>query len=360
MMFDNMQQGVKQQEMKRSWYAISKTDGNNSSAEISIYDEIGFFGINAKDFITDLKSVGDVETITLRIHSPGGEILDGYAIFNALMRHPARIETHIDGLCASMATVIAMAGDEISMAENALFMIHNPWGGTFGEAEEMRKMADLLDTMKSQILSAYEAKTGKSREELSAMMDEETWLTANEAAEHGFIDTITEKLKAAANVRGDFSLNRFKKDLTFVKQSATTANMNVALEARITDLESTLNQVSTDLTTAQAEATELKAKVATVEASNVELSEKLTTALAEVEAANAAAKTADEKAAEIVAANFGNTKPIPAAGDEGNTADADKELYDRFQAANSIDATAMLNDPTTGQRIRNYSQSIHK
>src|SRR5260370_34258725 len=136
---------------KNSWYAISSSPNNSKTAEISIYDEIGGWGISARSFIAELNSL-DAENITLRIHSPGGSTSEGSAIYNALERHPATINGSIDGLAASMASVIAMAGDTVSMAENALMMIHNPWTTTSGESEEMRKSADLLDIIKSKLV----------------------------------------------------------------------------------------------------------------------------------------------------------------------------------------------------------------
>ena len=123
---------------ENKWFAMSrKTDAEgkqSSEAEISINDNIGGWGITANDFIADMKDLGDVDTINVRISSGGGSIVEGNAIFNALKRHPAKIVTHIDSIAASMASVIAMAGDEVRMAANALFMIHNPWTASIGGA----------------------------------------------------------------------------------------------------------------------------------------------------------------------------------------------------------------------------------
>jgi ATP-dependent Clp endopeptidase proteolytic subunit ClpP len=190
---------------RRSWYAISRSAKNEKTAEISIYDEIGGWGISAKQFISELNTL-EAENITLRIHSPGGEILDGNAIYNALVRHPANINVSIDGLAASMASVIACAGDTVTMASNGLFMIHNPWTMAAGESEELRKSADLLDKMKENIVGAYQKRTGLGKGELSDMMDAETWMTADEALENGFIDSIGEKV----SVQNSFDLSKFK------------------------------------------------------------------------------------------------------------------------------------------------------
>lgn len=169
-----------------------------TEAEISIYDAIGGHEINAKQFSDDLKAL-DVDTIHLRINSPGGSVIDGNAIFNALTRHKAKVITHIDGLAASMASVIAMAGDEIHMADNALFMVHNPWTVTMGSADELRADADLLDKMAASILNAY-SRSQYEPAEIKDLMDAETWLTAQEALDAGFIDKIEGGLKAAATI----------------------------------------------------------------------------------------------------------------------------------------------------------------
>ena len=200
--------------IKNKWFAMSQpvnADGEKlPEAEISIYDQIGGFGVSANDFIDELKALGDVEAINLRIASGGGSIVEGNTIYNALKRHSAKVVTHIDSLAASMASVIAMAGDEIRMAQNALLMIHNPWTASIGGAEQLRKDADLLDKMEANIRTSY-ARSNKSAEELDAMMDAETYLTAEEALEAGFIDTIDGANLAAANIADMESVKEFEK-----------------------------------------------------------------------------------------------------------------------------------------------------
>lgn len=200
--------------IENKWFAMSQpvnADGEKlPEAEISIYDQIGGFGVSANDFIDELKALGDVETINLRIASGGGSIVEGNTIYNALKRHSAKVVTHIDSLAASMASVIAMAGDEIRMAQNALLMIHNPWTASIGGAEQLRKDADLLDKMEANIRTSY-ARSNKSAEELDAMMDAETYLTAEEALEAGFIDFIDGANLAAANIADMESVKEFEK-----------------------------------------------------------------------------------------------------------------------------------------------------
>ena len=154
-----------------SWYEIKAMQ---NSAEIIIYDEIGAWGVSAKSFMNELRSVGDVADITLRINSPGGSVFDGMAIYNQIKSHPAQVTVHVDGLAASMASVIAMAGDIIVMPENAMMMIHNPWTVAIGDAEELRSNAEMLEKIKSAMISAYSSRTGLTSGEISEIMDAET------------------------------------------------------------------------------------------------------------------------------------------------------------------------------------------
>ena len=163
----------------KCWYTI-KAASDATSANISIYEEIGGWGITAQQFSEDLKALGDISHISLHIHSPGGDVFDGIAIYNLLNKHPAKITVYIDGLAASMASVIAMAGDRIVMPENALMMIHKPWGISGGNANDMRDYAELLDKVENVLIPAYARKTGKSAEELASLREEETWMDGRE------------------------------------------------------------------------------------------------------------------------------------------------------------------------------------
>jgi len=183
--------------MTTSWYKITALAGG--VGEIVIYDEIGIWGITAKQFLDDLNGLGDVTTLNVRLNTPGGSVFDGNAIYNALRRHPANVIVTVDGLAASMGSVIAMAGDEIIMPENALMMIHDPSGLVWGTAEDMAKMADALEKMKSGLIAAYRNKTGLPDDEISALMAAETWLTADEAQAKGFADTVDAPVAMAAN-----------------------------------------------------------------------------------------------------------------------------------------------------------------
>jgi len=181
------------------WYKI---EAKGDKAEVWIYEMIGedFWtggGVTAKNFQKDLASV-KAKQIDLHINSPGGDVFDGITIYNLLKQHDAKVTTYIDGLAASIASVIALAGDKVYMAENALFMVHNPYGFAMGDANEMRKTADVLDKVRGSMITTYMTKTGKQESDVVAMLDAETWMDAEEALEAGFIDIISEKMDLAA------------------------------------------------------------------------------------------------------------------------------------------------------------------
>jgi ATP-dependent Clp protease protease subunit len=173
-------------------------------AEILIYDEIGFWGIVASDFKRALAQV-DAKTIHVRINSPGGSVFDGIAIYNALREHPAHVVTHIDSLAASIASVIALAGDEVKIAKNAYMMIHDPWTVTIGNAEQLRKDAGLLDKFSQTILDVYAARSSEKPDDLKQLMHDETWLTADEALDMGLVDEVVD----TSDVKAQFDLSVF-------------------------------------------------------------------------------------------------------------------------------------------------------
>ena len=220
----------------QSWYSIKAKA--NDTAEISIYDEIGYWGITAKSFSKDLKALGNnLKQINLHIHSPGGDVFDGIAIYNLLKNHPANVTVYIDGLAASMASVIAMAGNEVIMPENAMMMIHKPWGIQGGDAEDMRKYADLLDKVENTLIPAYANKTGKTPEELAEMLSAETWLNGKECVEQGFADKLAEPLVAMASIKSrkleDFeNMPKAMKDMLFKPQGNAGASAPQATPAQ--------------------------------------------------------------------------------------------------------------------------------
>ena len=156
------------------------------SARMYLYDAVSYWtGNDAKTFQRML-SDSDAEEIHLHINSPGGSVFEGVAIFNLLADHDADVIVHIDGLAASIASVIALAGDTVNIAENGMIMIHNPSVVAWGDSDVMRKQAEVLDQIKAAILNTYESRTKLGRDALSAAMDEETWYSADEAISAGF------------------------------------------------------------------------------------------------------------------------------------------------------------------------------
>lgn len=180
----------------KSWYQIKNKAGD--VVDISLHDEIGLWGVSAADFINDLKAHSTAKSINLSIHSPGGNALDGLAMYNALKAHPAKVHAHVAGLAASAASIVLMAGDTITMPEDAFVMIHNPYTVAMGDSEEMRAVADTLEKIQASLINIYVKRTGKESGDISEMMDDETWLSSADALEHGFIDTITDAVDVAA------------------------------------------------------------------------------------------------------------------------------------------------------------------
>lgn len=175
-----------------------------AEAEILLYDEIGYFGIRAQDFIRELNAIA-AETIHVRINSPGGNVFDGVAIANALKNHKAHIVAHVDALAASIASVIAVSADEVRIAKNAFLMIHNAWTITIGNAEQLRREAGVLDKIDGTILGAYVAKTGADEDQVRAWLAAETWFNADEAEEHGFVDAVD----GSSDAKAEFDLSVF-------------------------------------------------------------------------------------------------------------------------------------------------------
>lgn len=175
-----------------------------TATEIDLYDEIGMWGISAKDFRSKLKdSAGD---IVLRINSPGGSVTDGLAIYNDLVSHKGNVRVEISGIAASIASIIAMAGNEISIAENAFFMVHNAWGMTVGNKEDHASAIDILTKMDDVLARTYATKTKVGIRTVKDWMKNETWFTGKEAKEAGLA---TEILKPA-DVQAKFDISVFE------------------------------------------------------------------------------------------------------------------------------------------------------
>jgi ATP-dependent Clp endopeptidase proteolytic subunit ClpP len=311
--------------MTEKWYNIQNKAGE--TADVYIFDEIGTYGITAQEFITDIKDLKDTP-INLRINSLGGDVFDGMAMYNVIKRREAKTTVYIEGIAASIATIISLGADEVVMAENSLFMIHNAWGGTMGEAKDMRKTAETLEKITGELTDIYRKKTGLSYDALAEMMDEETWLNANEALEMGFIDTISDSIKVAAK----YDVSKFKNITQEEIQNKLSININnkkmtnelkewfnnkveeivTAVKGDVKVSEDVAEQ--TAITVNLGDNDEIKNKISEFESSNIELSNKISlleeelvaskgtneTLTQEVEALNAKINKADAKGTEIV------------------------------------------------------------
>lgn len=198
------------------WFSFRNSADDASVVDIHIVDVIGGWdddwiarnfgydmGVTARAFIEQLAGLSSsVKAIKLHINSPGGDVQGGINIANALRDQQVskgrRVVTYIDGMAASIASVIAMAGQEIHISDNALVMVHNPWSWVVGNAGEMRKTADILDTMRAQAIATYQWHSSLDADALAALMDAETWMNADEAIAKGFATHKVEGLKAAA------------------------------------------------------------------------------------------------------------------------------------------------------------------
>jgi ATP-dependent Clp protease, protease subunit len=207
--------GKEANQKNKYWEIKMSADGENS-ADIFIYGDIVSYqwdetDTSATSFKKDLDALGDVDTINLYINSPGGNVFEGVAIHNMLKRHKAKINVHVDALAASIASVIAMAGDTIHMPKNAMLMIHNPWTLAIGNATELRKVADDLDRIGQSVKQTYLQKAGDklSEEKLQEMLDAETWLSADEAFEYGLCDVVQEANQMAACISEEY-LSKYK------------------------------------------------------------------------------------------------------------------------------------------------------
>jgi len=189
---------------------------DNKTGELTLYGEISnetWWGdeVTPKQFKEDLDALGDIDTLNVFINSPGGDVFAGQTIHSILKRHKATVHVYVDGLAASIASVIVMAGDTVTMPKNAMMMVHNPWTCMAGNAGDFRKMADDLDKITESLIAAYLGKTSDKldRDKLVELMDDETWLTADDCLECGFADEIEETKQVAACLDKEI-LGRYK------------------------------------------------------------------------------------------------------------------------------------------------------
>jgi len=191
------------------WFRVDNVSGEPGSsdnprvAEINIFAQIGesWFddsGVTAGNFVRAVDALGELDEIMLRINSPGGDVMDGLTITNYLMQHPAHITVRVEGQAASIASVIMMAGDERIMGVGTTVFVHDPLTIAFGDAEDMRKIADELDTIRDGILEVYQQRVDMTRDELVTLLNDDTRMTADEAVTWGFATGSDSTIKAAA------------------------------------------------------------------------------------------------------------------------------------------------------------------
>lgn len=196
--------------MTKSWYTLRAQEAGR--AELLLYDVIdppGFGGISARDLARDLKALGTVKEIVVRINSPGGDVFEGQAIYTLLRANRAKKTVMVDGLAASIASLIAMAGDEIVMPENAMMMIHDPSGFVVGSAADMAKMQEALGKVKDTLLAVYGSRTGQPEATIAQWMTDETWMTGTDALARGFADRVVDPAEMAASFDAS-QLGRFR------------------------------------------------------------------------------------------------------------------------------------------------------
>lgn len=190
---------------KKFWNVVKKS---SSVGEITIYQEI-YKGVDncmwADKFEKELKELGNVSELTIYINSPGGDVFEGSAIYSIIKRQSAKKRVVIDGLAASIASVIAMAGDVIEMPENAMMMVHNPSSICWGYASDMRETADRLDKIRESMITTYMAKSGLAKERIIELMDSESWLSAEDCKKLGLCDKVTGAVKIAACADNTFN-----------------------------------------------------------------------------------------------------------------------------------------------------------
>lgn len=211
------------------FWNVMKND-EEKSAELILYGSIGsdeyWDDISDKAFKQDIENLGDVENITLHINSPGGSVFSAVAIANTLKNHKAKITANIDGLAASAATIITSACDTVRMPKNALFMVHNPITFAYGNNQDMQKTLEMLNKVKNSIIETYLNKAKTDKETLSELMDNETWMSAEEAKEYGFVDEILNESVEKEVIENKLIINNMAFDISRFKNFKEKKNQD--------------------------------------------------------------------------------------------------------------------------------------
>lgn len=229
--------------MNKTWYRI---ENKVNEADIYLYEEIGMWGVSANDFVRDLQAV-DAPTINLHLNSPGGEVFDGIAIYNALKNHKATVNVKIDALAASAASFIAQAGDKITIAKSASIMIHEAHGFAMGDSATMLKMAEELDMIGQTIAEIYADRAGGEASEWRSRMGTESWYRGQEAVDIGLADEVEGKAKQADDAVGArfFNLSKFKNVPPWLQHARPTNAGRTMSQGNLDNLHSAIESLQT-------------------------------------------------------------------------------------------------------------------
>lgn len=230
----NLLQLIKDNAAKpRSWSITAAGE----EATLYVYDVIGgmFGGVDAEEVARELAATR-ADTLHVRINSPGGDVFDAVAIATAIRQHPANVIAHIDGLAASAATSIATAADQVEMSDGGMYMIHNAWTLAIGNRHDMLDTASLLEKVDGNIQRGYAERTGASIEQVAEWMDAETWFTADEAQEAGFVDEVVSGENARSQARA-WNLAAYDNAPAFEEESQPARPDLAAMERRLSLLE---------------------------------------------------------------------------------------------------------------------------
>lgn len=205
----------------QTWYNLKAAA--DKTPVLSIFDDIGAYGVSAKSFLNDLRSVTGDE-VAVEINSPGGDFFAGLAIYNGLRASGKKITVKVLGLAASAASLVAMAGDTIEMAENSFLMVHKTLADLYANADDMRETAEVLDKFDAGLVSIYAKRTGKTDQEITALLHAETWMTAQEAVDAGFATSVT----AALAVKASYSEDRLPENVRLAFKAQAPAPVEPA------------------------------------------------------------------------------------------------------------------------------------
>ena len=239
---------------KKNKFFEIKASADKNEADVFIYGEITKYAWedegehSATTFKNELDQVGEVDTINLYINSPGGSVFEGITIHNMLKRHEARVIVHVDALAASIASVIAMAADEIRMPSNSMLMIHNPWTFAIGNSADLRKEADDLERIGKSSMQSYLDKAQDKLDEktLQELLDEETWLSADQAYSYGLCDVVEESNNMAASISGEY-LQRYKNVPKQLASNNVMSKEELELRQKISDEAKSASEITQTL-----------------------------------------------------------------------------------------------------------------